>query len=116
MMRLDALKRNSISVRDRRCRATRDRGAVRRAMGAGVRTRGQKRTRRKTTRYDGTPATMDDGCASAKRKSGHLTSARRGKGKGDDDDAGGKKKRGRPRKGEGVVTNPVRVIFLFCSL
>jgi len=56
---------------------------------------------------------MDDGCASAKRKSGHLTSARRGKGKGDDDDAGGKKKRGRPRKGEGVVTNPVRVIFCF---
>ena len=77
-------------------------------MGAGMRTRGQKRTRRKTTRYDGTPATMD-GCASSKGKRSSVV--RSGKGGDANDGDGGKRKRGRPRKGEGVVTNPVRVIF-----
>ena len=52
-----------------------------------------------------------DGRASSKGKSGH-SSVRSGKGDADDAD-GGKRKRGRPRKGEGVVMNPVRVIFSF---
>lgn len=54
-----------------------------------------------------------DGCASSKGKSGH-SSVRSGKGDADGAD-GGKRKRGRPRKGESAVMNPVRVIFSFRS-